>query len=128
MTTLRIEFTAGQRDALLWRLELGDCIAEVFADTQGLEHLSALAEERSRVLCRQLESQRSLDASDDELDREILCEAIAGSTYLAAHDPDSDTANTPQKFAAAKRCLNGAWERIAKAYSLPLDHLVLPEH
>lgn len=127
MTTLRIEFTAGQRAALMWRLEQGDCIAEVFADTEGLEHLSGAAEARADDLARQLVTHGVIVAHADALDREILCEAIAGTSYLAAFDPANNTDNTPQGFSAAKRNLSGAWKRIADAYGLSLDHIVLPD-
>ncbi|WP_087864420.1 hypothetical protein [Comamonas thiooxydans] len=127
MDTYRIEFSPAQRAALLWRLQQGDLIAEVFADTSDLEHLQELAAARADDLQRQLVTHGHLVVNADELDREILSEAIAGSTYLSAFDPANNTDNTPQGLAAAKRSLAGAWTRIAQAYTLSLDDIVLPE-
>lgn len=127
MNTVRIEFTAGQRAALLWRLEQGDLIAEVFADTGDLEDLSPAAEARADELAHQLTTQGYIDARMDSMDREILCEAVAGTTYLSSYDPRNNTGNTPQGLAAARRVLAAAWERIALAYGLSLDEIELPE-
>lgn len=107
-------FTPSQVRALLHRLDLGDVFAEVFADTDGLEHLAGDAEARARSMSRELTFGGTLVSDpSSELDREILCECIAGSTWFAVHD-NADT--SPQARASAARALSGAAAQISVFY------------
>lgn len=64
-----IKFTNGERNALLHRLALWDCIHDVFSDTEGLEHLAEGSVERSQQMCRELNGGLTLIINEDsELD------------------------------------------------------------
>lgn len=125
--TTRIAFTPAQARALLHRLESWDCICEVFSDTEGLEHLANDAAARTTELARELEATGAVTVdADSELDREILGEAIEGSTWAAIHDPENDTNNTRQAHTAAVAALRGARDRIAAAFGMAPRDIEVP--
>lgn len=122
MQTQRITFTKAQAQAILHRLECGDLIAQVFADSDGLEKFSAEAESRAEVLEKQLRESGCVDVCG-ELDEEILSECIAGSTYVAIHM--DGMYSTPQS-----RCAREALCRVARkieaAFNLPHNSIETP--
>lgn len=125
--TISINFTPGEARALLHRLESWDCICEVFADTEGLEHLASDAAGRTSELARELQATGAVTVdADSELDREILVEAIEGSTWPAIHDPEGNTDNTRQAHTAAVRCLASARDRIAATFGMAPSDIDLP--
>ena len=92
MKTLVLSFTLPQKNYLLHRLEQWDLFEQVFADTEGLEHLADQCEERIKELLKELEHPINeeyniwVDPKDD-LDEQILLEAIQGNTYYAVCEP-----------------------------------------
>jgi hypothetical protein len=62
-----------------------------------------------------------------ELDREILREAVEGSTWPAIHDPEGNTDNTRQGHAGAVRCLYNAALKIAQAFGLEPGDIEIPQ-
>jgi hypothetical protein len=131
MSRTTLHFTPAQARALLHRLESWDCIVDVFADTDDLAHLADAAAGRSQELGEELLRTGELyvwvKGDRAELDREILREAVEGSTWPAIHDPQGNTDNTPQGHAGACRALWNAWERIADAYGLDTDDIDFPQ-
>lgn len=122
MRSFRIQFTRGEARAVQHRLDLWDSFEEVFADTEGLEHLAPKAAERAKDLSWQLQTQGYVDVTDSDLDREIMLEAIEGSTWPAVHNGKS-----PQAYLGAVRCLYNAAQRIADVYGLDLADISFPQ-
>ncbi|ACV50176.1 hypothetical protein [Delftia phage PhiW-14] len=124
---MRIKFSHDQQDVLGWRLAMSDEIRQVFEDTKGLEHLAPDVLVRADEMYRQLNNFLYIDVEHCDLDIEILCEALAGTTWLALFDPANDTRNHAKRFSAAKTRLKNTWLVIARAFNLPEDHIILPE-
>lgn len=119
---MQITLTPAEREAVAHRLGLAENIAEVFADTEELEHLAPVAEDRARELCLELERTGAVTVDpESELDREIMVETLAGSTYAAGFVDDS-----PQKQAAIRRALESAAEKIEVAFGLDPDEIEVP--
>lgn len=120
-----IQFTANQAAALLHRLELAEVFADVFSDTEGMEHLAGGAEETANNLARQLINNGCVTIeTTSEQDREVLIEAIAGSTWVAVHDT-ADVSR--QKQAAVRRSLQSAAATIEATFRLDAGHIAIPE-
>jgi hypothetical protein len=120
MTT--IAFTPAQTAALLHRLYASDVIAEVFADTDGMEHLADTAAATANDLARQLINYRIVRVTT-EVEREVMIEAVEGSTWVAVHDAD-DT--PPQARGAARRALREAAAGIEHALQLKPGTIDVP--
>jgi hypothetical protein len=124
-----IKFTNGEAVALLHRMESWDCFVQVFADTDGLEHLADLAPERCEFFARSLLQGRTVLVDEaSEVDREVLKEAIEGSTWVAVNDPDNDTGNTNQRMTGAYYALVHAAKKIADAFGIPKEDIEVPRH
>lgn len=126
-----IHFTPAECAALLHRLEIPDVIAEVFADTDHLQHVADLARPMAEELARQIESSASVTLEDPlnplphhEARREVLIESIEGSTWVAVHDNNE---TSPQKLAAARRALESAARKVEEALGLPDGSITTPE-
>ena len=119
---MQITFTPAEREAVAHRLGVAENIAEVFLDTDGLEHLAPIAEDRARALCLEIERTGAVTVDgDSELDREIMVEALAGSTYAAGFIDES-----PQKQAAIRRALESASAKIEAAFGLDPGEIDVP--
>ena len=119
---MKITFTPTEREAVEHRLGIAESIVEVFLDTDGLEHLAPLAEDRARALCLELERTGVVTVDpESELDREIMVETLAGSTYAAGFIDES-----PQKIAAVRRALESAAAKIEAAFGLDQDEIDVP--
>lgn len=125
MEPIWITLTIAQREALMHRLELGDCIAEVFQDTEYLTHFSGV-EDRAREMVKSVYAYGYLLVHDCELDKAILTECIEGSTYLAMFDPMNHTKNTAKGLKAAERVLKNLRKKIADALNIPETDIQLP--
>lgn len=122
-----LKFTNAESLALLHRLSAWDCICEVFADTDDMEHLSEPAAGRTQELHDQLAASRTVVVDEtSELDRQILTEAIEGSTWVAIHDPLNDTNNSHQKMTAAYYALVHAAKKIASAFGFDPHDIEVP--
>jgi hypothetical protein len=128
MALRTIHLTAGEARAILHRLESWDCLRDVFADTDGLEHLAEPTPDRAEYMARELRNNGYVHVDPaSELDREILVECVEGSTWPAIHHPDNDTNNTRQAHAGACRCLHGAKLKIADAFGLDPHDIEFPQ-
>lgn len=117
-----LHFTPHEAEALRHRLDAADCIADVFADTEDLAYMSReLVEETARRLSIMIGQPLQVDPHDP-LTREILMEAVEGSTWNGVHDSDEVS---PQRRAAARRALQSAADKIAQAFGVPA--LSVPE-
>ena len=119
-----LRFTPLEREAVQHRLMLWDSIEEVFRDTEGMVHVMVGAADRAHALSDMLASSPdcTLVCNGTEMDEEIICETISGSTWNARADAEA----TPQKKAAARRALEGAARKIEVAFGLP-DPIDIPE-
>lgn len=117
---MQIQFTALEVEALRHRLDIGEVIAQVFADTDGLDHYAAHdVEVCADVLSALIDPRFPLEVDTlDPLDRLVLVEAIEGSTWNAVHD----TADvSPQKREAARRALQSAADKLRGAFGVDID-------
>jgi hypothetical protein len=113
----QMQFTEAQKQAILHRLDIGECIAEVFADTDGMGHLSVDAAARARAMAQELKATGIITSdSGCELDREILIDCIDGSTWYAVHEGYGEASN--QKLAAIVNALAGSAAIIEVFYGL----------
>lgn len=124
MNTIRL--TTGQACAILHRLEVADCIRNVFDDTDHLYHLAdpveACARElASMLLVRPLFPRLEVDP-DDEVTREVLREAIEGSTWIAVALSES-----PQAAGIAARQLREAARKLEIGLGLPAHEIIIPD-
>lgn len=119
-----LTFTPHEAEALCHRLDAADCIASCFADTPELAHHKAEdVEADCHKLAATLRRGEALNAAAlFERTREVLVEAVEGSTWNGVHD-SADV--SPQRRAAARRALRSAAEKIAQAFGL--DTLTTPE-
>lgn len=124
-----IKFTAREVEAVLHRLALWDAMHEVFADTEGLEHLADAVVDRSQEFCQQLKHGRTLLVDEtSELDQELMVEVIEGSTWVAIHDPRNDTNNTPQGYTAAYRTLCHIADKVSLAFDILVSEIDIPNY
>ena len=126
-----IKFTPAEQAALLHRLEIPDAITEVFADSDHLEHMTALAGPAADDLARQLTNYGHVIVEPTsnthlthEARRQVLIEAIEGSTWIAVHD-NADT--SLQKLSAVRRSLATAAAKIETALALEAGIISIPE-
>lgn len=117
MTLKSIGFTKMEADCVEHRLGLYDEIAQVFADTPDLDHFqSASVRARAKEMCDELMNGQwaipviTVDPAN-RLDREILFEVIAGSTWLSNADD-----LTPQKANWMRRGIKRAAWKIEGAF------------
>ena len=122
---ITIQFTPMEKEAVLHRLDEWDIIEQVFMDTDGLEHVAIGAADRARTLALALNADPDgiLRINGTEQDEEIVCEAIAGSTWNAVHD---NTEVSTQKQAAARRALESAAAKIEAALGKEPGHIDIP--
>jgi hypothetical protein len=119
-----IEFTKAQADAVSHRLDLFDIFAQVFADTDGMEHLAGAADERAREMSVELYLTGAVTVDPgSELDEAILSDCIDGSTWVAVHDT---TGADPRSVAGAIKSLTNAARKIEVAFGLPAGELSVP--
>lgn len=126
-----IKFTPAECAALLHRLEIPDVFAEVFADTDHLQHMADLAIPIAEDLARQLTNYGHVTMGDplsqqpnDEARREVLIESIEGSTWVAVHDNNE---TSQQKMAAARRALESAARKVEAALGMTAGSITTPE-
>ena len=113
-----LRFTTGETQAILHRLEIGECIAEVFADTDGIEHLAPLVEARAREMAFQLSKTHNIESKGDcELDMEILVDCLDGSTWYEVHEGYGEASN--QKLTAITNSLRSAAAKVEAFYNIP---------
>lgn len=115
---MEVQFTEREAEALLHRLELADCIEQVFADTPDLEDLAPRVEDRAHALRSQLEGSKAVTVNpDDRLDRELMTEAIEGSTWIAcvSYAPKQDQ---KRLYAQHEKILRSAAKRIQVAFGM----------
>lgn len=113
-----LRFTAGEVQAILHRLAIEECIADVFRDTDGMEHLAPLVEARAREMALQLCKTHNIESREDcELDREILVDCLDGSTWYAVHEGYGEANH--QKLAAVATSLKSAAAKVEAFYNLP---------
>lgn len=123
-----LKFTKGEAEAILHRLTLWDVFPEVFGDTDGLEHLAEDAEVRCQEFVRELEQFGHVVADPaSELDREVLREAIEGSTWCAMFDPRNDDRNTQQILTAAHKMLRQCATKVEGFFGLPNGAFAVPD-
>ena len=119
-----IRLTKSQAAAVLHRLEIGDTIAEVFGDTDGMEHLMSGAFARAEEMAKELRRDGTITVDPgSELDEAILTDCIDGSTWCAIHEDDSY-----QKRQAVANALYAAAACFEQAFGLePGDISVVTE-
>ena len=117
---IAIDFTPHEAEALRHRVEVADCIVQVFADTDGLDHYTeADVDHACARLALQLHNGKVRAPDDDKLLEEVLVELVEGSTWNACHDC---VEVSTQRRTAAARALQSAANKIARAYGRePLD-------
>lgn len=120
----QIQFTPKEAEALMHRLGCFDCLEEVFADSDELEHLTPQVDARARQLSDEIQRTGGVTVDPaSELDRELLIECLEGSTWVAVHDfPGA----SPQSVAAAERTLRRLADKIAPAFCCAPEDLSLP--
>lgn len=124
-----IKFTNSEALALLHRLSLWDCFGIVFADTDGMEHLAEGARGCAKELHDQVEKYRQVTVDEtSEMHREVMVEAVEGSTWVSVNDPYNDTNNTHQKATAAYYALVHAAAKIETAFGLDRYEIEVPRH
>lgn len=118
-------FPKAQAAAILHRMDCGDCLAEVFADSDHLMHMADYVEDRARVLSAELTATGcvTIDPASD-IDEALMIEAIEGSTWIAAFDR---VEVSRQALAAARRTLQGAAFLIQTAFGLPDNSIEVPQ-
>ena len=123
-----IKFSKPEAEAVLHRLECFDCIAEVFADTEGLTHLADGAALRASELSSNLSTFHQIEVDEkSQLDVELLSEAIDGSTYVAATRSFCPVdVNRDRAVRMAERTLQAAAHKIEAALGFDRGHLTVP--
>lgn len=117
-----LTFTPKARAAVLHRLEIHDCISEVFADTDGMEHLAGLVEARAIEMIKQLnEFGKVFSDPASELDMELLRECVEGSTWVGICEPYSNEERQ------AKAHLRVAAKIIEQFYCLEPGEIEVPQ-
>lgn len=116
-----VTFSPEQREALVHRLELYDCFGEILVFT-----LPGVADDIIEAAARGLYQALSSDPqillnSDNEIEKEVLVEAIEGSTWVAAVSDDAP------KRAGAIRTLENAAKKIEEAYGLREGYIEVPK-
>lgn len=120
-----ITFTKAQAAAVLHRMECGDCIAEVFNDTDHLMHMADAVEARAFVLATELTATGCVTIDPtSELDTALMLETIEGSTWVAVHD---NTEVSRQALSASEQTLKTAAATIECAFDLPAGSIEVPE-
>jgi hypothetical protein len=123
---MNIIFTPSQCAAIKHRLAVPDCLEDVFADTDGLEHLAPQVQARANEMMDELMKGRSIETlPDSELDREILRETIEGSTYAACCDDGSEEGKAEER--RARSALKFAARAIENYYNLPAGDIEVPQ-
>lgn len=118
--TPKIKLTDGEARALLHRLEMSDEIVEVLtADLDdGAPVVSICAEygDAASRLLRHVLAEQAVPPVSTRYEREVLVEAVEGSTYLASLDDE------PQKRATLHRVMTGlAAKFIAAGIACEID-------
>ena len=122
MTTVRLTPTKSHRDIILHRLSCADCISEVFADTDGLEHLAEPAYSECVELGNQLWMKNYLEIDpNSELHREIIKEVIEGNTWIATVT-SFNFPNSPAEV-GARRALNNVAKYLTKETGIEFDYI-----
>jgi hypothetical protein len=116
-TTSAIVLTKGEACALLHRLEMTAEIVEVLTadllDTDPVTVICAEYEDAAQRLLRHVLAERKVPTTSTKYEREVLIEAIEGSTYLASLDDE------PQKRAALYRVMSGLADKMVAAGVAP---------
>lgn len=126
-----ITFTPAEQAALLHRLECADVFPDVFADTDGMEHLARFADSEAADLARQITNYGHAIIDDtawpmrhNEARRAVLIEAIEGSTWIAVHDNNETSI---QKLTAAHRTLASLARKVEAALGMDAGSITTPE-
>lgn len=107
---------------MLHRLDIGDTIAGVFADTDGMEHLADLVVDRAEAMGKELRATGCITADpDSELDEAILTDCIDGSVWMPQFDDES-----PQAKSAAYRAISGAARAIEVFFGIEPGDIDVP--
>ena len=117
-----MKLTSAQKEILLHRLTLADCLAEVLSSSEipegtGDAEFDArvavrypILEDKAARLCSYVETNSALPSTLDADEREILIDCIEGSTWFADEDWNE---RTPLWWASQRRAADALAVRIS---------------
>lgn len=124
-----LTLTKAQKEILLHRLTLADCLAEVLSSSEIPEGTSdaefdtrvavryPILEDKAQRLCAYVETHSALPANLDEDERNIIVDCIEGSTWFANEGFDE---HTPLWWASQRRAIEVLASKITLVVGRPV--------
>jgi hypothetical protein len=118
-----MKLTSAQKEILLHRLTLADCLAEVLSSSEIPEGTSdadfdasvavryPILQEKAQRLCGYVETNSALPSTLDADEREILIDSVEGSTWFANEGWDD---RTPLSWASQRRAADALAVKVSE--------------